>query len=132
MKAVMGLGRMNALHMNWWPGDEPKHWKCEKTSELWGKIRNSFLGSYQTIQRGVRVDVAGGEDSRSGDVGEGDRTEGSRKRPAAAHAIGEPNRKKKNRMKTISWATIYNNCSEAGVFKSLPSTPRRRNTLNSK
>ena len=128
MKAVMGLVRMNALRMNCWPGDEPKHWNRKKTSDVWGKIRNSFLGQYQTIQRGVRIDAVGGEPSRHGDVRESKQREGSRKRPAAARASGEPNRKRKNRMKTISWATIYNNCSEAGVFKSLPSTTQRRNS----
>ena len=128
MKAVMGLVRTNALRMNCWPGDEPKHWNRKKTSDVWNKIGNSFLLKYQTIQRGVTIDaVEGGDSSRRGDVRESERREGSRKRPAAAGGR-EPKRTRKNRMKTISWATIYNNCSEAGVFKSLPSTTQRRNT----
>ena len=90
----MALVRYHGMEKKTWCGDTPDYWNAIKTRRLWESIQNGFKQKYYTIQR-----------------------------KANGTSKGQPTkRKEKNRKKTITWSTIYNNCSDAGILSQLRAT----------
>ena len=78
-----------------WRGDGPSDWNVVTTRTLWEIIKDVFKQQYYNIQRKANGTSGGGQQTK---------------------------RKEKNRQKTITWSSIYNNCSGAGIFKQLRET----------
>ena len=87
MRATMALVRYHGMEKKTWCGDTPKDWNVVKTRILWESLKNGFQKKYYTIQRKANGTSRGRQTKR----------------------------KEKNRKKTITWSTIYNNCSDAGI-----------------
>lgn len=95
MRATMFLVKYHGKEKQTWRGDSPSNWNIVTTRTLWESIKDGFRQQYFSIQRKANGTSGGGQQTK---------------------------RKEKNRQKAITWSSIYNNCSSAGIFKQLRET----------